>query len=80
MLTCPKERCREKEPNYIGETERKLKDRICEHIGYINTKNTNQPAGQHFHMPFLKLFLICMFKDPNYAEKLSIWRIIFLKN
>ena len=45
MLTCTKERCREKEPNYIGETERKLKDRICEHIGYINIKN---PAyGRH---------------------------------
>ena len=24
---------------YIGETETSLKDRVCEHIGYINTKN-----------------------------------------
>ena len=32
---------------YIGETERKLKERICEHIGYINTKRTEQATGNH---------------------------------
>ena len=51
MLICTKDRCRGKEQYYIGETERKLKDRICEHLGYINTKNTNQPAGYHFNLP-----------------------------
>ena len=34
---------------YIGETERTLKDRICEHIGYINTKKYQEPAGEHFN-------------------------------
>ena len=28
-------------------------------------------------MTFLKLFLICTFKDPNLAENLQIWRKIF---
>ena len=51
MLICIKEKCIGKEQYYIGETERKLKDRICEHLGYINTKNTAQPAGYHFNLP-----------------------------
>ena len=52
MLICTKEKCKQNEKYqqlYIGETERTLKDRICEHIGYINTKNKSQPAGQHFN-------------------------------
>ena len=51
MLSCTKERCRGKEQKYIGESERKLKDRICEHLGYINTRNTSQLAGHHFNLP-----------------------------
>ena len=41
MLVCTKDGCKQKENTqikYIGETERTLKDRSCEHIGYINTK------------------------------------------
>ena len=51
MLICTKERCIGKEQFYIVETERTLKDRVCEHLGYINTKKTNQPAGYHFNLP-----------------------------
>ena len=43
MLVCTKDRCKQKENRqmrYLGETERTLKDRICEHVGYINTKNS----------------------------------------
>ena len=55
MVICTKERCRQKEnmqTKYIGESERtlKLKERVCEHIGYINTKKLNQPAGEHFNI------------------------------
>ena len=50
-LSYTKESYRGKEQKYIGETERKLKNWICEHLGYINTKNTNQPAGYYFHLP-----------------------------
>ena len=35
MIECNLETCKEK---YIGESERTLKDRISEHIGYIRTK------------------------------------------
>ena len=51
MLVCTKDRCNQKETRqmrYIGETERTLKDRICEHIGYINTKKYQEPSGEHF--------------------------------
>ena len=27
-----------------------LKERVCEHIGYINTKKPNQPDGEHFYL------------------------------
>ena len=36
---------------YIGETEQSLRDRVCEHIGYINTKKVSTPAGEHFNRP-----------------------------
>ena len=55
---CTKENCQQKnrfQQKYIGETERKLKDRICEHIGYINTKKTEKSTGHHFNMPGHKL-------------------------
>jgi hypothetical protein len=54
MLICEKENCKQKTGytnRYIGETERTLKDRISEHIGYINTNKSKEPAGQHFNLP-----------------------------
>ena len=54
MLQCKKERCqigKTKPTQYIGETERNLRDRVCEHIGYINTQKLNQPAVEHFNLP-----------------------------
>ena len=53
MLIYKKDNCQTKEgfmPRYIGESERTLKDIVCEHLGYINTKRTDQPAGRHFNM------------------------------
>ena len=32
---------------YIGERERTLNVRVCEHIGYIHTKKYQEPAGEH---------------------------------
>ena len=52
MIICIKESCKQKnkiQQKYIGETERKLKDRICEHIGYIKTNRTEQATGNHFN-------------------------------
>ena len=42
-ITCSK--CR---IQYIGETGRKLKERISEHLGYTKLKNTNHSTGVHF--------------------------------
>ena len=47
MISCQKENCLQ---NYIGESERKLKDRISEHIGYIRTRNKTQATGYHFNL------------------------------
>ena len=54
MLICEKDNCKQKTGHtnrYIGETERTLKDRISDHIGYINTNKSKEPAGQHFNLP-----------------------------
>ena len=34
---------------YIGETERMLKDRFLEHKGYANTNNQTKATGHHFN-------------------------------
>ena len=47
MLVCTKENYKKKTKyvnRFIGETERSLQDRICEPIGYINTKKYSEPA------------------------------------
>ena len=36
---------------YIGESEREMKDRISEHVGYIRTKKINEATGEHFNLP-----------------------------
>ena len=54
MIICTNQSCQNKNKHqlkYIGETERKLKDRICEHIGYINTKKKDKATGNHFNLP-----------------------------
>ena len=54
ILVYTKENCKQKtkyENRYIGETERSLKNRISEHIEYINSKKYSEPAGEHFNHP-----------------------------
>ena len=46
LLLCTKESCRGKEQFCMREAEEKDKNRVCEHLGDINTKK-NQPAGHH---------------------------------
>ena len=35
---------------YIGETGRKLKDRMGEHLNYARKPDLSQPTGAHFNM------------------------------
>ena len=46
IIQCKKENCKQQ---YIGETERKLKDRLSDHKGYITNRHMNQPTGAHFN-------------------------------
>ena len=39
MIECNLPNCKKR---YIGESNRTLKDRISEHVGYIRTKNTEK--------------------------------------
>ena len=48
MIQCEKSNCKLR---YIAESERKLQDRISEHIGYIRTKKLNKATGEHFNLP-----------------------------
>ena len=36
---------------YVGETERRLKDRLADHRGYVTSKVVTQPTGAHFNLP-----------------------------
>ena len=44
MLGC--KRCPEQ---YIGETERSLRERFSEHKGYVTNKNLTKATGSHFN-------------------------------
>ena len=44
MIECNKQACKQR---YIGETDRTLFDRICEHLGYIRTKKHEKATGHH---------------------------------
>ena len=46
MIQCKKQNCKE---IYIGETERRFKDRIADHLGYIKNKKLELPTGEHFN-------------------------------
>ena len=48
MIECNVTKCKQR---YIGESERSLKDRISEHIGYARTKNADKTTGRHFNLP-----------------------------
>lgn len=48
LLECDKEYCKQQ---YIGETERKLRERIKEHIGYAKNKMIHKTTGNHFNLP-----------------------------
>ena len=37
--------------NQLGETERRLKDRLADHRGYVTSKVVTQPTGAHFNLP-----------------------------
>ena len=41
--------CKKCPQQYIGETERSLKERFSEHKGYENTNNQSKSTGAHFN-------------------------------
>ena len=48
MLECDKDNCKKR---YIGETNREVKERIKEHIGYAKNNKTLYATGEHFNLP-----------------------------
>ena len=47
MIECNLDNCKK---HYIGESQRMLKDRISENVGYFRTKKTNIATGEQFNM------------------------------
>ena len=45
-ITC--KRCRQQ---YIGESERSLKERFSEHRGYVSNQKLTKATGHHFNQP-----------------------------
>ena len=48
MIKCNLPKCKQK---YIGESERSLRDRVSEHVGYIKTNKIETSTGAHFNLP-----------------------------
>ena len=48
MIECSVEKCKQR---YIGESERNLKERMSEHIGYVKNNIITQATGEHFNLP-----------------------------
>ena len=67
---------------YIGETDRKIRERFREHRGYVMAKMENKSTGQHFNEPghsvsdmtftvIEKIFN----KDPHYRkQREKMWK------
>ena len=36
---------------YVGETDRRLKDRFLEHQGYVRNQKLSKATGHHFNLP-----------------------------
>ena len=47
-ISCTKKSCNFVQ--YIGETGRKFKDRMGEHLNYVKKPDLSQPTGAHFNM------------------------------
>ena len=45
LIQCDKERC--KKP-YIGLTTKQVRERMCQHLGYVTNKTLSKAAGEHF--------------------------------
>ena len=41
--------CKKCKDQYIGESERTLKERFSEHLGYVNNHHLNKATGNHFN-------------------------------
>ena len=48
LIECNIETCKKR---YIGETHRRLKDRLADHRGYVTSQVVTQPTGAHFNLP-----------------------------
>ena len=79
MIECNKQACNQR---YIGETDRTLFDRICEHLGYIRTKKHEQATGHHFNLPGHSLANLTStilekvkVNDPEYRKEREIYHI-----
>ena len=48
MIECNLDRCGKR---YIGQTERKLKERMSEHRGYVTNRILTEATGLHFNLP-----------------------------
>ena len=46
MIECQKENCKLK---YVGESGKRLKQRLAQHRGYIENWNLSQATGEHFN-------------------------------
>ena len=75
LITCTK--CKKQ---YVGETGRKLKNRVTDHLGDIR-RNENTAVGQHFNLTGHSVndFSVCaidkLYKSTQYRKNKELWWI-----
>ena len=48
LIQCDKERCKK---TNIGLTTKELRERMCQHLGYVRNKTLSKANGEHFNLP-----------------------------
>ena len=68
--------CKKCTQQYIGETERSVRERFREHMGYVTASLKNKATGQHFNEPGHKVSDMTITviekvfnKDPRYRKQ-----------
>ena len=70
VIECLKENCKLR---YVGETERKLKERFSDHKQYVKSIIPTQATGEHFNLPGHSLSDMSL--TINWTNKKQKWRL-----
>ena len=76
---------REIHKRYIGETDREIKKRINEHLGYIRNYDEEKATCKHFNLPghseddlVFTVIEQCKSKDSDYRREIPHYKVQYI--